>query len=145
MRNTIFQPSPATYEIGDRHSLLRGRGQPVLYVFDLLRLDGKDLTFISRFMAQGLGGAARWQSRGYHCWRASVPVLYTGPTPNLDGLDQVNSSLPLSLRGSGLSMVAVTVDGQASNTVMIDIQTNVGLRAATRSRDSGCLRPRTIR
>ena len=52
----------------------------------------------------------------------SVPVLYAGPTPNFIGLDQVNVPLVLSLRGSGLCSVVVTVDGQASNAVMIDIQ-----------------------
>jgi len=31
----------------------------------------------------------------------SVPVLYAGPAPNYDGLDQVNVPLALSLRGSG--------------------------------------------
>lgn len=52
----------------------------------------------------------------------AVPVQYAGPTPDFSGLDQVNVPLPLSLRGSGLSKVVVTVDGQASNAVMIDIQ-----------------------
>ena len=52
----------------------------------------------------------------------AVSVQYAGPTPNFSGLDQVNVPLPLSLRGSGLSKVVVTVDGQASNAVMIDIQ-----------------------
>ena len=52
----------------------------------------------------------------------SVPVLYAGPTPNFIGLDQVNVPLVLSLRGSGLCSVVVSVDGQASNAVMIDIQ-----------------------
>jgi uncharacterized protein (TIGR03437 family) len=51
-----------------------------------------------------------------------VPVLYAGPTPNFIGLDQVNVPLVLSLRGSGLCSVVVSVDGQASNAVMIDIQ-----------------------
>ena len=52
----------------------------------------------------------------------AVPVLYAGPTPNFTGLDQVNVPLLLSLRGSGMSKVLVTVDGQASNAVEIDIQ-----------------------
>ena len=53
---------------------------------------------------------------------ASVPVLYAGPSPAYAGLDQVNVSLPLSLRGSGESNVVLTVDGQTSNTVTINIQ-----------------------
>jgi uncharacterized protein (TIGR03437 family) len=52
----------------------------------------------------------------------SVPVLYAGPAPNFVGLDQVNAGLPLSLRGSGESNVVLTVDGQVSNTVTINVQ-----------------------
>ncbi len=52
----------------------------------------------------------------------AVPVQYAGPTPNFIGLDQVNVPLVLGLRGSGLCSVVVSVDGQASNAVMIDIQ-----------------------
>jgi uncharacterized protein (TIGR03437 family) len=53
---------------------------------------------------------------------SAVPVLYAGPTANYSGLDQVNVALPLTLRGSGQSNVVVTIDGQISNTVMVDIQ-----------------------
>ncbi|HYW48764.1 MAG TPA: hypothetical protein VE959_38220 [Bryobacteraceae bacterium] len=52
----------------------------------------------------------------------SVPVLYAGPSPAWDGLDQVNAGLVLGLRGSGESNVVLTVDGQASNAVTINIQ-----------------------
>jgi uncharacterized protein (TIGR03437 family) len=52
----------------------------------------------------------------------TVPALYAGPEPSFSGLDQVNVLLPLSLRGSGQSSVVLTVDGQISNAVMIDIQ-----------------------
>jgi uncharacterized protein (TIGR03437 family) len=52
----------------------------------------------------------------------SVPVLYAGASPGFTGLDQVNISLPPSLSGSGESNVILTVDGQISNTVTIDIQ-----------------------
>jgi uncharacterized protein (TIGR03437 family) len=52
----------------------------------------------------------------------SVPVLYAGPSPGFSGLDQVNVGLTLNLRGSGASDVILTVDGQASNTVSIDVQ-----------------------
>ena len=53
---------------------------------------------------------------------AGVPVLYAGPTPGFTGLDQVNVGLILSLRGSGESNVVLTVDGQTSNGVTINIQ-----------------------
>jgi uncharacterized protein (TIGR03437 family) len=52
----------------------------------------------------------------------SVPVLYAGPTPEFTGLDQVNVVLSLGLRGSGEAPVILTVDGQSSNTVTINIQ-----------------------
>jgi uncharacterized protein (TIGR03437 family) len=51
----------------------------------------------------------------------SVPVTYAGPAPNFTGLDQVNVSLPLTLRGSGEANVVLT-DGAVSNTVTINIQ-----------------------
>ncbi len=52
----------------------------------------------------------------------SLPVLYAGPAPGFAGLDQVNVSLPLNLRGSGESNVTLTVDGQTSNVVTLNIQ-----------------------
>ena len=52
----------------------------------------------------------------------SLPVLYAGPAPGFAGLDLVNVSLPLNLRGTGESNVTVTVDGQTSNVVTLNIQ-----------------------
>ena len=52
----------------------------------------------------------------------SVPVLYAGPQPGFTGLDQVNVAMILSLRGSGESNVVLTVDGQMSNTVTINVR-----------------------
>ena len=52
----------------------------------------------------------------------SVPVLYAGAAPGFVGLDQVNVGLPLSLQGSGEANVALTVDGQTSNTVTINVK-----------------------
>jgi len=52
----------------------------------------------------------------------NVPVLYAGPTPGFTGLDQVNVALTLNLRSSGESNVVLTVDGQTSNTVTINVQ-----------------------
>jgi uncharacterized protein (TIGR03437 family) len=52
----------------------------------------------------------------------SVPVLYAGPAPNFVGLDQINVSLPSALQGAGLTNVTVTVDGQTSNVVTIQVQ-----------------------
>ncbi len=52
----------------------------------------------------------------------NVPVAYAGAQPSFDGLDQVNLTLPLSLSGSGEVNIVLTVDGQTSNVVTIDIQ-----------------------
>jgi uncharacterized protein (TIGR03437 family) len=52
----------------------------------------------------------------------SFPVSYAGAQPGYPGLDQVNVPLSLNLRGAGVVNVAVTVDGQSSNTVTITIQ-----------------------
>jgi uncharacterized protein (TIGR03437 family) len=51
-----------------------------------------------------------------------VPVSYAGPTPNFNGLDQVNVRLISRLQGTGESKVILTVDGQTSNAVTISIQ-----------------------
>jgi uncharacterized protein (TIGR03437 family) len=51
-----------------------------------------------------------------------VPVLYAGPQPSFTGLDQVNVALTLNLRGSAESNVVLTVDGQTSNAVTVNIQ-----------------------
>jgi uncharacterized protein (TIGR03437 family) len=52
----------------------------------------------------------------------SVPVQYAGAQPSFPGLDQVNVSLPASLSGTGNANIVLTVDGQNSNTVMVNIQ-----------------------
>ena len=52
----------------------------------------------------------------------NVPVLYAGPQTQYDGLDQVNVSLPLSLRGAGESNVLLTVDGRTANAVTINVK-----------------------
>jgi uncharacterized protein (TIGR03437 family) len=52
----------------------------------------------------------------------SVPVLYAGPQGQYAGLDQVNVPLTLNLRGIGETDVIVTVDGQPSNPVRINVQ-----------------------
>jgi uncharacterized protein (TIGR03437 family) len=52
----------------------------------------------------------------------SVPVQYAGAQPSFAGLDQVNVLLSLSLRGAGEVPVVVTVDGQSSNAVTVNVQ-----------------------
>ena len=52
----------------------------------------------------------------------NVPVLYAGPQPSFEGLDQVNLTLPLSLSGKGEVNIVLTVDEQTSNVVTANIQ-----------------------
>lgn len=51
----------------------------------------------------------------------SVPVQYAGPQGGFAGLDQVNVSLPLSLRKTGETDLVLSVDGRTANTVRINI------------------------
>jgi uncharacterized protein (TIGR03437 family) len=51
-----------------------------------------------------------------------VQVFYAGPQGGFPGLDQINVLLPLNLRGAGESNVMVTVDGQTSNTVTVQVR-----------------------
>ncbi|HLK47722.1 MAG TPA: hypothetical protein VKT49_06290 [Bryobacteraceae bacterium] len=52
----------------------------------------------------------------------SVPVLFAGAQATFPGLDQVNIQLPASLKGMGAADLVCTVDGQATNTVRLDIR-----------------------
>jgi uncharacterized protein (TIGR03437 family) len=52
----------------------------------------------------------------------SLPAMYAGPAPGFTGLDQVNVGLTLNLRGSGETNVVLTVNGQMSNAVKLNIQ-----------------------
>lgn len=55
---------------------------------------------------------------------AGMPVtpLYAGPQNAIPGLDQVNVQIPSDLRGAGISLVVLTVEGQPANLVYIVIQ-----------------------
>jgi uncharacterized protein (TIGR03437 family) len=49
-------------------------------------------------------------------------VLFAGPQGEFPGLDQVNLSLPLSLRGKGETKLILTVDGIVANTVRVNLR-----------------------
>jgi uncharacterized protein (TIGR03437 family) len=53
---------------------------------------------------------------------AMIEAAYAGPQGTFAGQDQINIELPRSLRGAGIVDVALTVDGQTTNTVKIHIQ-----------------------
>ena len=52
---------------------------------------------------------------------ANTTVLYAGPAPGFEGLDQVNIALPRYLSGAGPVDVALAIDSQISNSVHLSI------------------------
>jgi uncharacterized protein (TIGR03437 family) len=78
-------------------------------------------TFLSLF-GTGIRNRSSLANVSVTVGTTAVSALYAGPAPNFTGLDQVNIPLPLSLQGSGWTSVVIMVDGQLSNTVMIDIR-----------------------
>jgi uncharacterized protein (TIGR03437 family) len=72
--------------------------------------------------ATGVRGASSPDNVLVTIGTTTVKPTYAGPQMQIPGLDQVNVPLPLSLRGSGLVNVRVTVDGIRSNAVQINIQ-----------------------
>ena len=52
----------------------------------------------------------------------TVPVDYAGPQGLFIGEDQINITMPASLRGAGVVNVVLHVDGQASNPVSVILQ-----------------------
>jgi uncharacterized protein (TIGR03437 family) len=52
---------------------------------------------------------------------SSVPVLFAGPQPEWEGLDQINIALPLTLRGAGEVDIVIEAGGVLSNTARIQI------------------------
>ena len=54
---------------------------------------------------------------------AGVPVVYFGAQAGSDGLDQINvGPLPANLAGAGVVKLVIVADGQAANTVTLNIQ-----------------------
>lgn len=52
----------------------------------------------------------------------NAPVSFAGPQGSLVGVDQTNISIPRSLMGRGEVDVVLTVEGQAANTVRVNIK-----------------------
>jgi uncharacterized protein (TIGR03437 family) len=77
-----------------------------------------DLVVLELF---GTGIRGRSAVTGVTCKIGSMtlPVAYAGPQTVFVGLDQVNVTLPKSLRGSGTQTVLLTVDGQTANAVSL--------------------------
>jgi uncharacterized protein (TIGR03437 family) len=83
---------------------------------------GLDTPIFVTFYGTGIRNRSSLNNVSVTIHGVSVPVLYAGPTPGFAGLDQVNVALTLNLRGSGESDVQLTVDGQTSNMVTINVQ-----------------------
>jgi uncharacterized protein (TIGR03437 family) len=84
-----------------------------------LNVGGATDTLYVELYGTGIRGAASVQ-----CYVAgqSVPVLYAGQVAAYPGLDQVNISIPKSLKGSGDVRVYLVADGAVSNVVGLTIQ-----------------------
>ena len=52
----------------------------------------------------------------------STEVLFAGPQGQFPGLDQVNVALPQNLQKHGEQDLVLTVDGQAANTVRVNVK-----------------------
>jgi uncharacterized protein (TIGR03437 family) len=83
---------------------------------------GIDTPIDVSFYGTGIRNRSSLENVGVTINGISVTVLYAGPSPNFAGLDQVNIGLGLNLRNSGESNVVITVDGQASNIVTINVR-----------------------
>lgn len=83
---------------------------------------GIDAPVYLSFYGTGIRGASSPDNVFVTIGDTKVTPTYTGPQIQTPGLDQVNIPLPLSLHGSGLVNVTVTVDGVTSNAVQVNIQ-----------------------
>jgi uncharacterized protein (TIGR03437 family) len=79
-------------------------------------IDSQSTVYVSLY-GTGIRGAA--SSTTCTVGGVSVPVTFAGKQTTYPGLDQVNISIPPSLRGSGVVDVVVTSNGMASNVVRL--------------------------
>jgi uncharacterized protein (TIGR03437 family) len=100
--------------------------QTVVPVFDCsggtctpvpIAIDNQSTVYVSLY-ATGLRGAAA-STVTCTVGGVPVPVTYAGPQGAFPGLDQVNISIPATLRGRGAVDVVVSAGGQASNAVRL--------------------------
>jgi uncharacterized protein (TIGR03437 family) len=83
---------------------------------------GVDAPVYLTLYGSGIRGASSVDNIKVTIGGTDLKPTYAGPQPQIPGLDQINVGLPLSLRGSGVVNVTVTVDGVPSNTVQVAIQ-----------------------
>lgn len=80
-----------------------------------IAIDSQSTVYVSLYGTGIRGGSSVTCTVG----NATVPVLYAGPQGEYPRLDQVNISIPASLRSSGEVDVVVTTGGTASNAVRL--------------------------
>ncbi len=83
---------------------------------------GVDAPVYLSLYGTGIRGASSASNVVVTIGNTAIQPTYAGPQQQIPGLDQVNVPLVISLRGSGLVNVVVTVDGVSSNATQIDIQ-----------------------
>lgn len=83
---------------------------------------GLDTPVYLSLYGTGIRGASSPDNVFVTIGNAQTKPTYAGPEQQTPGLDQVNVPLPLTLRGSGMVNVTVTVDGVTSNAVQIAIE-----------------------
>ena len=83
---------------------------------------GLDAPVYLSLYGTGIRGASSLDNVVVTIGSTKTQPTYAGPQMQVPGLDQVNVPLVLSLRGSGLVDVTVTVDGVTSNPVRLAIQ-----------------------
>jgi uncharacterized protein (TIGR03437 family) len=72
----------------------------------------------------GTGIRNRSSFANVHCTIGGVdtPALFAGAQGGFPALDQVNAQVPASLRGRGTVSIVVTVDGQSTNAVVVNVK-----------------------
>jgi uncharacterized protein (TIGR03437 family) len=83
---------------------------------------GVDQPLYLELFGTGIRGRSSESSVSVTVGGQPVQVLYAGPQTQFPGLDQVNIGALLSLRGTGLVDVILTVDGQVANKVQVAFQ-----------------------
>src|SRR5712692_5683993 len=87
---------------------------------DPIDLDADSNVFLELF-GTGIRGRSSLANVSATIGGVKVDVLFAGPQGQFPGLDQVNLTLPLTLKAKGETDVVLTVDGQVANKVRVNI------------------------
>jgi polyvinyl alcohol dehydrogenase (cytochrome) len=79
-----------------------------------------DQVFLTLY-GTGIRNAAGLQNVTCTIGGETTPAVFAGPQGSFNGLDQVNIQIPSDLAGRGVVNVVLSVDGQLSNTVTINV------------------------